>query len=127
MSDLLRDSSPLGQLGVGATDTVVIHRTGDRDLEGEVALLGEGYSVGTGTTAWVYIAKRTRGGYVVAWSHLTIWDGAEDRYSAELCKDAGAVLAALQGEGGMQRAEEQAWRQACGRDGDIAAANRQAI
>ena len=120
MSDYLSSGSDISKMSAGNSGRITIERTGSRSLCGEITLLGQGSAAGTGTTYRVYVARRARGGYIIVREHLTIWEGRQDRYEAELCKSPQDVFAGL-GADDMRPADEEAWVQACSRDGELKA------
>lgn len=112
MVDYIRSGNSMRE---GDTERRRILRTGARPLVGVVTLLGIGSVAGTGTTLYVRIYRRQRGGYVVAHEHLTIWQGHDHEYRAVLCQSPQSVLTELGGDE-MRPAEDEAWSRAVERD-----------
>lgn len=121
MSDIL--SSNIEWPSPSAMTKMALPRTGGRPLVGVVALIGDGYSAGTGTTLHVHILRRQRGGYVVYREHRTVWEGAGNSYDAVLCDTPADVLAEL-GTDAMRAAESEAWSEAVRNDDALAALNQ---
>lgn len=105
-----------------------VERDGDRDLAFRGWRIGEGSDGSGGTSGYAHDWNRgtdvriyvtTGGNYVIYKRYWSCWQGERERHEAAIHRSSTAALAAMRRtdcdyERGLDRAEKEAWVEACG-------------